>query len=229
MQLSPETTWILVVLMSAAAILVLARMYRRNRRTLATLRGAIFAPAYDLFNTYRVTQAGIAFPELTGRYRGRDFHIDAVIDTLTFRKLPVLWLRVSLLAPLPGTATLDILVRSQNVEFYSPSASLPHRLEPRPGWPADAMIRADEAGTLPDLAVLDRHIDIFREPQTKELLITAKGVRIVRLLDQARRAEYLVLRQAEFESPQVSPEALRAMMDRTLAIHADLTSAGAKP
>lgn len=229
MQLSPETTWVLVALMSTAAILVLARMYRRNRRTLAGLRAVILAPAYDLFESYRVTQSGIGFPELTGRYRGHEFHIDTVVDTLTFRKLPVLWLRVSLLAPLPGTATLDILVRSQNVEFYSPSAGLPHRLEPRPGWPADAMIRADEAGALPDLAVLDRHIDLFHEPQTKELLITAKGVRIVRLLDQARRAEYLVLRQAEFLSPQVTPDVLQRMMDRILAIHADLAATGTQP
>ena len=227
MQIPTEFTWPIIAALSALAIAVLTWIYRRNRRSLATLRGAIFAPAYELFDSFRVTQAGIAYPELSGIYRGHAFHIDAVVDTLTVRKLPVLWLRVSLLAPLPGFATFDVLVRSHNVEFYSPSAELPHRLEPRPGWPGDAMIRTDNAGRLPDLAVLDRHIAIFAEPATKELLLTPKGVRVVHLLDQARRAEYLVLRQADFAGPQAAQELLRQLMDRTIAIHHDLTSAGA--
>lgn len=225
--MSPEAVWLTIAVMSAAALAALIQMYRRNRRTLARLRGAVFVPAYGLFASYRVTQSGIDYPELTGVYRGHHFHIDAVVDTLTVRKLPVLWLRVSLLAPLPGLATLDVLVRSHNVEFYSPSANLPHRLEPRPGWPGDAMIRTDNSGKLPDLAVLDRHVAIFAEPLIKELLVTRKGVRIVRLLDQARRAEYLVLRQAEFASPQVTEDLLRALMDRTIALHQDLIAAGA--
>lgn len=224
--MSPQTAWLAIAVMSAVALAVLVGMYRRNRRALADLRGAIYEPAYALFDSYRVTRSGIAYPELDGVYRGHRFHIDAIVDTLAFRKLPVLWLRVSLLAPLPGAATLDILVRAHNVEFYSPSADLPHRLEPRPGWPAHAMVRAGEAGALPDLAVLDRHIALFEEPQAKELLITAKGVRLVRLLDQARRAEYLVLRQAEFESPQVTEALLRELMDRTIALHQDLIAAG---
>lgn len=226
MQMPQEIVGLVVVALCVLALAVLVYMYRRNRRTLAALRGAVFVPAYDLFESYRVVQDGIAYPELTGTYRGHRFHIDAVLDTLTVRKLPVLWLRVSLLAPLPGLATLDILVRSHNVEFYSPSANLPHRLEPRPGWPGDAMIRTDNEGRLADLAVLDRHIEVFAEPTTKELLVTPKGVRIVHLLDQARRAEYLVLRQAEFASPQVSADLLRGLMDRTIALYKDL-SAGA--
>lgn len=224
--MSPDTAWFVIAILSAAALAVLVGLYRRNRKTLAGLRGAIYEPTYGLFESYRVTREGIGYPELTGVYRGQRFHIDAVVDTLTFRKLPVLWLRVSLLAPLPGVAMLDILVRARNVEFYSPSANLSHRLEPRPGWPADAMIRAGDTGTMPDLAVLDRHIALFDEPLVKELLITPKGVRIVRLLDQARRAEYLVLRQAEFESPQVTEFLLRDLMDRTIALHQDLIAAG---
>lgn len=226
MLMSAQAAWAAIAAMSVAALCLLTLLYRRNRRTLGALRGAVFAPVYDLFESYRVTQSGISYPELRGIYRGMTFHIDAVVDTLTFRKLPVLWLRVSLLAPMPGTATLDILVRSHNVEFYSPSTNLPHRLEPRPGWPGDAMVRSDDAGQLPDLAVLDRHVEIFADPPTKELLITPKGVRIVRLLDQAKRAEYLVLRQAEFESPQVTEDALRPLLDRCIDIHQDLTAAG---
>ena len=43
------------------------------------------------------------------------------------------------------------------------------------------------------------------------------------MLDQARRAEYLVLRQAEFEQGAVDKEVLRDLMDWTIALHQDLS------
>ena len=218
-----ETVWIIVLAASIACIALLVAMHRRNRAAVQRRRSALFEPAYDLFEGYRVTQAGIGYPVLDGRYRGNEFHLDAIVDTLTFRRIPVLWLRVSLLAPLPGTATLDVLVRSQNTEFYSPGNSLPHVLPPRTGWPADAVVRTDDPDRAPNLPIIDRHMSIFARPQTKELLVTAKGVRIVHMLDQARRAEYLVLRQAEFEQGAVDKEVLRDLMDRTIALHQDLS------
>jgi hypothetical protein len=224
MHLPAETVWLIALAAGAALIVLLTLMQRRNRGDLKERRASLFAAAYGILDTYRITQAGIDYPAMQATYRSHAFHVDVVVDTLTFRKLPVLWLRVSLLAPLPGMATFDILVRSQNVEFYSPSAELPHRLEPRPGWPADAMVRTDNQGCLPDLAVLDRHVGMFQEPPVKELLITPKGVRIVRMLEQAKRAEYLVTRQAEFENAQVTAELLRDLMDRTIALHQDLRS-----
>jgi len=224
MQVPAETVWSIVLAASIALVVLLTVMQRRTRRTLKQRRASLFTASHGILDNYRITQAGIDYPEMQATYRGHAFHVDEVVDTLTFRKLPVLWLRVSLLAPLPGMATFDILVRSQNVEFYSPSAELPHRLESRPGWPADAMVRTDNQGRLPELAVLDRHIAMFQAPEVKELLITPKGVRIVRLLDQAKRAEYLVMRQAEFENAQVPAALLRDLMDRTIALHRDLLS-----
>lgn len=222
MSLSPETVWLIALAATLVLVVILAAMQRRTRRSLKQQRASLFAACYGILDTYRITQAGIDYPEMQATYRGHAFHVDAVVDTLTFRKLPVLWLRVSLLAPMPGVAMFDILVRSQNVEFYSPSAELPHRLESRPGWPADAMVRTDSQGRLPDLAVLDRHVGLFQTPQAKELLITPKGVRIVQMLDQAKRAEYLVMRQAEFENARVPAGLLRDLMDRTIALYQDL-------
>lgn len=219
-----DSAWFTVFALAAAGIAVLVVMYRRNRIAVRSRRGALFAPAYDLFSAYRVTQHGIDYPVLSGQYRGRSFHIDAIVDTLTFRKLPVLWLRVSLLAPLPGVSTLDVLVRSQNAEFYSPANSLPHALPRLPGWPLDALVRTDDPQRAPDLATIDRHMSVFARPATKELLVTAKGVRLVHMLDQARRAEYLVLRQVEFERASVDQEILKDLMDKTIALHEDLTS-----
>jgi hypothetical protein len=221
----PEIVSLLVIALCAAGIVVLIIMHRRNRAAVRLKRSALFARTYELFDAYRVTQDRLDYPILTGEYRGCTFHVDAVVDTLTVRKLPVLWLRVSLLAPLPGTAALDILVRSQNVEFYSPANDLGHQLRALPGWPADAIVRTNDPSRAPDLLVINRHMGVFDRAQTKELLITEKGVRLVHMQDQGRRAEYLVLRQAEFEHDSVDQQLLRDLMDRTISLHQDLTAA----
>lgn len=217
-----ETTWIVIAALAAVACLVLVRMQIVHRIRLKATRSKLYEPVYDLFDDYKVTQVGLLYPELSGHYRGHAFKLDTVIDTLTFRKVPVLWLRVTLLAPVSGIATLDILVRSQNVEFYSPSNDLPHQIRTPAGWPADAMIRTDDPALVPDLAIVDRHVRMFDRPETKELLVTPKGVRIVHLLDQAQRAEYLVLRQADFPNARITMDGLRDIMDRTIALYDDL-------
>ena len=108
---------LILALLIAAALAVLVLYYRRDQQRRRASRGALFEPAYGLFQSYRVVQERADFPVLTGRYRDHDFQIDAIIDTLTFRKIPVLWLRVTLLRALPGIAATDILVRVQNNEF----------------------------------------------------------------------------------------------------------------
>ena len=150
-----------IFLLVVVALVILIAYWRRDQRLRRQVRGALFAPSYELFDSYRVTQERSDFPVLTGRYKGHDFQIDAIVDTLTFRKIPVLWLRVTLLRPLPGVAATDILVRVQNNEFYSPANDLPFQL-PVPGhWPPGAVVKTEDADLAPPLDLLERHIDFF--------------------------------------------------------------------
>lgn len=220
--MSVSSPIITVVILVAVALAILLALHRRDRRLRRQQRGTLFEPSYGLLQSYRVEQVGQDFPVLTGRYRDRDFHIDALIDTLTFRRLPVLWLRVSLLDPLPGVATTDILVRAQNNEFYAPGNDLPFQLPVPPHWPVGIHAKTDDSDRAPPRHVLDRHIDFFALPEAKEMLVTPKGVRLVRLIEQGQRAEYMVLRIADFRGGQLAPEALKDMMDRTIALCDDL-------
>jgi hypothetical protein len=222
------TSLLLLALLIAAALAVLILYYRRDQSRRRQARGALFALSYDLFQSYRVTQERTDFPVLAGRYRDHDFQIDAIIDTLTFRKLPVLWLRVTLLRALPGIAATDILVRVQNNEFYAPANDLPFQL-PVPGhWPAGAQAKTDDPDRAPPLELLERHIDFFGVVEAKEMLVTPKGVRLVRLIDQGERAEYLVLRIADFRGVRLEPVLLADMMDRCIALSDDLAKSGEK-
>lgn len=215
-----------ILLLIAVPLALLVWMNRRDQGRRRRSRSALYEPAYDLFQSYRVEQRGADFPTLTGRYRDRNFHLDAVIDTLTFRRLPVLWLRVSLLEALPGMATTDILVRAQNNEFYAPGNDLPFQLPVPAHWPDGTHAKTDDPARAPARELLDRHMDFFALPQAKEMLVTPKGVRLVRLIDQGERAEYLVLRIVDFRGSQVSADVLRDMMDRCIALSDDLQGRG---
>ena len=122
---------------------------------------------------------------------------------------------------------LDILMRSQNVEFYSPANELPHRIDAPSDWPAEAVIHTDNPDRLLPAELLTPHLDIFRRPQAKELLITPKGLRLVYQASQADKLHYQVLRQASFELPTLPPELLQELMDRLIALERSIQQAQA--
>jgi hypothetical protein len=205
----------------AVALTGLVLIYRRENRQRRLLRAGLFAPAYHLFRSYRVEQAGHDYPSLRGRYREHEFHADLVIDTLTFRKIPVLWLRVSLLQALPGLATTDLLVRAQNNEFYAPANDLPYHLPIPSHWPPGLTVKTEDPARAPSQDLLDAHLDFFAAPEAKEMLLTPKGVRLVRMLSQGKRADYMVLRVADFPDAVIDAAALVDCMDRCIALAAD--------
>lgn len=213
-----------VAVLIALALGLLILLYRRDRRRRQAQRAGLFAPSYDLFQSYRVEQAGQEFPSLAGRYRDHDFRIDVIIDTLTFRKIPVLWLRVSLLRPLPGIATTDVLVRVQNNEFYAPANDLPYQLPQPAHWPDGIYVKTDDPARAPSRALLDRHMDYFAVPKGKELLLTPRGVRLVWMLDQSKRADYMVLRIADFAEAALPAEDMQDLMDRCISLADDVAA-----
>jgi hypothetical protein len=218
-----ETITLIALILAAA--LILARIYRRDRRRLRERRGALFSQCMHLLEAPQLRQQDLDYPVLTGRYGGYGVHIDAIVDHIAVRKVPSLWLRVSLIAPLPGMPTLDILMRAHNVEFFSPSNELPHRLDLPQGWPKDASVHTDDPDRLPASEILTPHMNFFDKPQAKEMLLTAKGVRLVFQASQADRLHYQVLRQADFENAVLAPEVLQDLLDRLVALHGDVAKA----
>ena len=213
---------VLVILM----FIVLVRTGRRERAAVRALRAAIFDPCLPCFDDYRITQDGPAFPVLEGRMGGYRLLLEPIADALVMRKLPVLWLRLTLLEPLRGKATLSLLVRPQGTEFWSPSAQLAHRLPLPAGWPEHALLRSDRLALQPLLASLNPHVlEFFANARAKELAVSPRGVRLVYQLDQARRSNYLVLRTALFDHGTLAPDLLSALVERASGIHRALAGA----
>ncbi|MBX6320333.1 MAG: hypothetical protein IRY94_00740 [Rhodospirillaceae bacterium] len=213
-----------IVALAVAAVTALVLVYRRDRIRLRRGRAAFFDDCLPLLEGCTLSQDDVDFPVLAATYRGRRVRLQPIVDHIAVRKLPSLWLLVTVFEDLPWMATLDLLMRPQNIEFYSPSARLRVALDPPPGWPAHALLRTDDTAGLPPLERLTPHMAMFDDPRMKELVVTPKGVRLVYQADQAERAHYAVLRQARFSVDRLPAETARRLLDEAIGIIATLTA-----
>jgi hypothetical protein len=198
--------------------LTVMRAARQRRATRAGYFDAI-TPLFDRTVT-RIEPTG--FPRVTGHLGPHAFDLQALPDSLTFRKLPVLWIMISLPEPLPVRATLDIMARPTGQEAFSRFASLPVSL-PCPAFLPDGTgVRTDDAAFVPSEALIARYAPILADPKVKELLISPKGLRLVLLGDEAERGRYLIFRDAEVGLDPLSPDWLSPLLQSLVALRHDL-------
>jgi hypothetical protein len=208
-------------------LVALVLMHRRDRNALRAERGKLFDACLALLERHRLTQDAVAWPVLTGTYDGHEVHIAPLVDDVTFRKVPSLWLLVTVKRPLPISCAVDVLARAQNTEFYSPADSLPMRVATPHEWPRQTTIKADRPAAHLPLAVLDPHVKrFFADPRAKEMLVTMHGVRIVYQAHGADRGEYLVLRRAVFRDARLPATLVRSLLDQATQVCADVMKGG---
>lgn len=201
----------------------------RAARARGASRADYFRAVAPLFSELRTALAATGFPRLNGRYRGALFDLQAVPDTLTFRKLPALWVTVTLPAPLPLPATLDVMVRPTGIEPFSNFQNLPEQVSPPPGLPEDCRLRTDDAAHLPPAWLLTRHAGIFDDPRVKELVLSPKGARITFLAEEANRGRYLIFRDAELGMEPLAGARLCPLLDALIALRDDVLGLAAMP
>jgi hypothetical protein len=210
----------LVVLCGALLWLI----YRRDRARKRAIRGGYFDECRSLIEDCRIVQNDLEFPVLDGRYAGQRIRLEPVVDHMAVRKLPSLWLKVSVLGELPIAGTVDFLARPLNTEFFSPSAGLPTTLRIPPDWPQHALLRTDIEDESQPIRILAPHIGLFADLKTKELVVAPRGVRLVYQASQGERAYYMVLRQPEFGPARLPATLARRLLDEALAVYNSVAS-----
>lgn len=206
----------------AALGLWLALRLIREASARTRARADYFSAVSSLFDGGETRVQPTGFPRMTGRRSGLAFDLQAIPDTLTFRKLPALWVLVTLPEPLPLDATLDLMARPSGNEPFTRFADLPQSLPSPPELPQDIAIRSDDATRIPPPDLLARHADLFTDPKVKELVLSPKGLRIVILAEEADRGRYLIFRDAEMGREPLSPARLEPLLDRLAAIRKDV-------
>lgn len=194
----------------------------RETRARASARAAYFDGVKTLFHSGKVQLQPTGFARLIGRRDGLTFDLQALPDTLTFRKLPALWVMVTLPEALPLNATIDLMARPSGNEPFTRFASLPQTLPTPPGLAKEVAIRSDDAAQVPPENLIRRHADLFDDPRVKELLISPKGLRIVILAEEADRGRYLIFREAEMGRTPLPAARLAPVLDRLATIREDV-------
>ena len=218
----PTASAIALALAAGALLLWTAWYIFRASRVARDARARYFDPLKPLFDSGETRIQPSGFPRMTGRRKGLSFDLQAIPDSLTFRKLPALWVMVSLPAPMPVRADLDLMARPSGQEPFSRFATLPHSLPAPDFLPASVALRSDNAAAVPPEALVRRHADHFADDRIKELLISPKGLRIVILAEEADRGRYLIFRDAEMGMTPLHPDRIAPLLDRLAALRDDL-------
>ncbi len=213
------------VLLSARLVYVFHDKKKRKAEAakflFADVLGTIKEPVFE-------QRGADEFPRLSGTYGEFPVQIYPLVDTLAVRRLPALWLMVTLQGSLPVKAHFDLMMRPAGATTFSNFDHLPHTIAHLEGFPEHAVVRTDNISEVLPAALIKPHLDPFFGPRAKELLITQNGLRIVWLLAEAERARYGVFRQAEFGQVQIEDPVLRDILDRLIAIRKDILEWSAK-
>lgn len=188
----------------------LAWRWRRDQQAALRWRAGLLERAGAGLRAARpgIDRAGM--PTLSGECDGLPVDIALILDDAGYRKLPVLWLSATCAARVRTGACFDALAREQGTEFFSPASDLPVRMELPAGWPPHVSLRGDREAELPAAAAAAGTV-FFASDDAKEMVISPRGVRLVQRVAEARRSDYLVLRQARFDLQHVEARVVRGL------------------
>jgi hypothetical protein len=214
------------VLIAAGLAYLLYRHVITTRQKRAAVGERIFSEVQGDF-TNPESSAGEAAGtwKLVGQYQGETFQLQTVVDTLAVRKLPSLWLMVTLPQAQPITSTLDLVMRPTGPTTFSKFDFLDHTYRIPSDFPEQAVLRGDSETVPFSLHILQPHLALFHQRHGKEFLVSPKGLRIVIQIAEADRARYGVFREADFGETVIEPTLLREVMNTLLAFRNDLAKA----
>lgn len=213
------------IIPAALGTIALAAIYRRQQQRLRSERARYFENCLDLFSDYRVTQDGLHYAVLNGTYRGVQVRLEPIVDHMAWRKLPSLWLKVTVLKPLSVGSALGFLMRPNGAEYFSPTADLAQRISVPQSWPQNAILGVDDPATAASLDAISPHMSIFDDPKMKELVATPKGVRLVYQAAEASRSHYAVLREIRFDTNALDRDLASRLLDAALEISLSVAAA----
>jgi len=198
-----------VLLLLGVAVLVLARQHHRARRADVQERTQVFDDlAPRLADAWLTGDGAHGHPVLTGRLGGRPVTARVIVDAVTLRKLPALWVEVVVHRPLAAGGTLNVLRRPTGTEFFSPDAGLPFELAPPPGVPRPVRVACAAPDRAPSTAVLAPATALLGDPATKEVGVGRRGLRVVLLVAEGDQTTYRTARRAVFGAARVDPDAV---------------------
>lgn len=207
-----------------AISLVRQALEKGRAREIAAQR--LFSEVQPLLDGFEIKPGDAAGSwKATGRHQGEFFQYHVVTDTLPARKLPSLWLLLTLPKAQPLTATIDVMMRPAAHSTFSQFDFLPHTLAAPADMPIEAVVRSDRTNAWLPAETMALAYPILRGPGGKELLLSPRGLRIVVQIAEAERLRYGVLREARFAEAVIDGSQARTIMVTLIAMDKALRDA----
>lgn len=204
----------------AAGIAGLGTFYVKENRRETSRRSAVFDACRGHLENESLRLEDNGYPSLRGDYHGTRVDLRLAVDTIQLRKLPVLWLMVTIHRPVAIKGVVDIMTRATNCEIFSPHNGLAHSVPLPEGWPGEINIRADDRQmAAPVLERVEKPVvDFVADNRGKEILITPRGVRLVYRLCESDRGHYLLTRLPKFEGDRVSFDMVEPLIAQAMSV-----------
>ena len=199
------------LLLCIAGVAAIAALARKELHNDLRQRRSLLDAAVGLLENPSVTVGGDGYPRLHGICSdGHRVSLEVVPDSLVPRRLPQLWLKLTLLNPeVAPRPSIGVLARPIGTEFYSRVLGLPDMIVPSFASDFPLLMRGRGATE----AVVQRTSGLFRtlfaDPALKEIVITPRGAGSVRRIAEGDRGAHVLYRQMRFPVGQVSPELVR--------------------
>jgi len=216
------TSYAFLIFAVALLAWIVARGIREHRDAVA-LRHRLLDEATDVVDGARLTIAPDQFPVVWGHVDdGRRIKIELIADTMVTRRLPQLWLRITLIETIErGGPTVGALARPTGAEYYSLVHDLPEWMAP-PETGTSMLMRGDGRATALEAALLrTRFQRLFADPLLKEVVVTPRATRLMVQASEGERAAHLFLRQTRFPLATVPADAIRSAiaMAKSMSTH----------
>ena len=204
-------------LLAPVMLSLLYRNFRRDQQNTTLNRSLLLDDCISLLQNSKLEKSGSGFPRLTGTYADSIVTLELILDTLAVRKVPPLWLTVEIESKRQIKGSLDVMVRPQNNEFYSPAWQWESTLKTPENWPKHSIIKYQSEPASID--ILSRYVPaMFIDEHMKELLVLPKKLRITYLAKQAARSEYMVLRNALFDATPIDKIQVEQLIQKAIEI-----------
>ncbi|RFB90708.1 hypothetical protein B5K08_17335 [Rhizobium leguminosarum bv. trifolii] len=208
------------MILSLAACLLLAMLALREHRKMMTQRHRLLDEAAAVLTSPRFGLSADHHPVVSGSLQdGTAVTLDVFTDTMVTRRLPQLWLRVTLQDGIAHAwPSVGILARPTGSEYYSAVHGLNEWLTP-PTTEVPVLMR----GTADAMdrrwhSLLHGLAGLVADPRFKEAVVTPRMVRVVVQAAEGERSAHLLLRQARFSVDTVPQPTIRRTLDMALEL-----------
>lgn len=206
------TAWLLLLVMMAASLF----WQFRHVRAVGRGRRAVLERVQGLLDEPKITQKGIGYPSMTGSYRGHPVRVHLVADNLTLRRLPRLWLAVSVLRPTHVVQPIDVQLEPAPTDIVCPGLRYRFDHKVPEAWPEHVRIATPHDQDV-DYAIFDKSLPVVKDPSVKDIFIAPGGVRIVSLLAVGEVGANRLTRRVKFIITLKEPR-LKALLDGGLRL-----------